>query len=634
MSHRTTSAPRSELAPQFLELRAALAAESPGALELLAALAMHAFARGDLLVATASAGAAILVEHLQWAVHRHAPRMLGILADAGPDAASAGSDGLFAWAGAAVAHDYGVLPSWPAADVGMLMERAQHASNDAALALGCALGEVCERNGADAEFAALYAQIAAFEVQAGASPLWRGYWSIACAWHLHSFGKLAEAAQRLELALTLAAEHGLAGLGSTAALQCARLIECRRDPARALALADRAVARGDPSSTPLWWADRDDVRCRIALNRFDFHAAVGHARRAVGHVRAAAVWPGYQVGYRANEGYALLGTGAIDEALACFNEIKETPMPRYQAARLQCLVDLAALSAADRRGQWTETNQAELAQTLRRLRELEWASVLPMLPEYIARLFSRALGGGLEVDWVRAAIRTRALSAPPGAPEAWPWPVLVRTLGRFEVVTESGPLRQPLRAAQKASSKPLDLLRFLAAHGHDAVPIDVAAATLWAGDGREGRQKAFDITVARLRRLLGHDAAVAVNDRRVRLDHRSVWIDAQAVSDRLAEGEAAGAGSAEAGIALEAALALYRGPFIADTSEGWAVVARERLQTRLAAALLHAMRRPGVDGSQSREWMLRAISADPRVAELIGPATLPESVPAQDRPAR
>lgn len=617
MSPRTTNAPRTELARQFLELRIALAAESPGAPDRMVALAEQALARGDLPMASASAGAVILAEHLQWAVHRHAPRMLGILADAGPDAASDGADGLFAWAGAAVAHDYGVLPSWPPADIGMLMERAQQASNDAALALGCALGEVCERNGADAEFAALYAQIAAFEVQAGASPFWRGHWSIACAWHLHSFGKLEEAAQRLELAQTLAADHGLAGLGSTAALQFARLIECRRDPGRAMALADQAVARGDPSSAPLWWADRDDVRCRIALNGFDFHAAVGHARRAVGHVRAAAVWPGYQVGYRANEGYALLGTGAIDEAIACFREIKETPMPRYQAARVLCLVDLAALSAADRRGRWTDANQTELAQTLRRLRELEWASVLPMLPEYIARLFARALAGNLEVDWVRAAIRTRSLPAPPGAPEAWPWRVIVRTLGCFEVVTESGPLRQPSRAAQKASSKPLDLLRFLAAHGHDAVPVDVAAATLWPGDGREGRQKAFDITVSRLRRLLGHDAAVAVNDRRVRLDRRSVWIDAQAMGDRLAESEAAGAGGAEAGAALEAALALYRGPFIADTSEGWAVVARERLQTRLAAALLHAMRRPGAEAAQGREWILRATSADTRVAELM-----------------
>ena len=406
MPHRTTSASRSELADRFLELRTALAAESPGALDRMAALAEQAAAAKDLPVTAASAGTAVLFEHVQWAGHRHASRMLGLLAAAGPDAASAGPDGLFAWAGAAVAHDYGVLPSWPSPDIDMLMERARHAPNDAALALGCALAEVCERNGEDVEFAALHAQMAAFEVQDRASPFWRGHWSIACAWHLHSFGKVAEASQRLEMAQGLAAGHGLQGLGATAALQRARLIECRRDPVQA--------------------------------------------------------------------------------------------------------------------------------------------------------------------------------------------------------------------AARKASSKPLELLRFLGAQGHAGVPVDVVAAALWAGDGREGRQKAFDITVARLRRLLGNDAAVGVSDRRVRLNEQCVWIDAQALNDRLADGEAAVERSAAANAALESALSLYRGPFLVDSREGWAGVARERLRARLAAALLRALRQPGAGAAQVREWTLRATSADPRVTELIG----------------
>lgn len=605
----------------FLAARTAVALESSGALDRMVALALEARDRNDLHVAAASAGAAVLVEHLQWAAHRHTPTMLTILAAAGPDSASAGADGLFAWAGAAVAHDYGVLPSWPAADVSELMERAEQAPNDAALALGCALGEVCERNGKDAEFAALLAQITAFEVQTDASPFWRGHWSIACAWHLKSFGKVSEAVQRLELAQALAAAHGLQGLGATAALQRARLIECRRDPVKAIRLADQALAQGDPERTPLWWADGADVRCRVALNALDFHAAVGHARRAVGYARAAAVWPGYLVPYRANEAYALLGAGAVEEALVCFNELRETPMPRYQAARLQCLVDLASLSAADRHGRWNDATQAGLAQVLRRLRELEWASVLPMLPEYIALLFARALVGGLEVDWVRAAIRTRALAAPRGAPEAWPWAVKVRTLGAFEVVTESGPLRQASSDARKASSKPLDLLRFLAAHGHHAVPIDVAAEALWPGDGREGRNKALDITTARLRRLLGSDAAVSVNDRRLCLSEQCVWSDVKALSDCLAEGEIAG--SAALAMCVEAALALYRGPCLADSRQQWAVAAGERVRSRFAALLLRAIRLSAGSDSQRREWILRATSADPLLAPLLRPEAGP-----------
>lgn len=619
MPHRTTSAPRSDLSHRFAEVRAAVATESPGALDRVAVLAEQAYARGDLQEAAACAGAAVLVEHVQWARHRHAPRMLVLLAAVGPDAASAGADGLFAWAGAAVARDYGVLPSWPTPDIGVLLERAQDATADANLALGCALAEICERNGDDVEFAALYAQIAAVEAAADASPFWRAHWSIACAWHLHSFGKMVEAAQRLEIAQELATVHGLVGLGATAALQRARLIESRRDPVAAAALADQATRQGDLAQAPLWWADQADVRCRIALNALDFHAAVGHARRAVGHAQAAAVWPGYLVAYRVNEAYALLGTGAIDESLACFKEIGEAPMPRYQSSRLQCLSDLATLAAADRRGMWTDRTQADLAHLLARLRRLEWPSVLPTLPDYIAGLFARALAGGVEVDWVRAAIRTRALPAPRGAPENWPWPVKVRALGAFEVVSASGPLRRSADPARKAAAKPLELLRFLSAHGHDAVAIDSVAAALWPGDQREGRQKAFDITVARLRRLLGNDRTVAIGGRRVRLDEQCVWIDVQAFDHRLGEGEGAAEGSAAAVLALEATLALYRGPFLGDSREAWAVVARDRLRTRLAAAILRAARQPGVGESQRREWVLRATAADPRLAELIGP---------------
>ena len=126
----------------------AVAAESEGALDTLAALALRAQAEGDSAVAAAAAGLAVLVEHLQSSRYAHAPRMLAVLAEAGPVAAE-GGDGLLAWAGAAVAHDYGVLPSWPGADVSMLMERAQRAPADVALAVACAVGEICERNGHD-----------------------------------------------------------------------------------------------------------------------------------------------------------------------------------------------------------------------------------------------------------------------------------------------------------------------------------------------------------------------------------------------------------------------------------------------------------------------------------------------------
>ena len=190
----------------------------------------------------------------------------------------------------------------------------------------------------------------------------------------------------------------------------------------------------------------------------------------------------------------------------------------------------------------------------------------------------------------------------------------MRALGGFEVSTDS----ERVRDGRKASSKPLDLLRLLAAHGHAAVRVDLVSEWLWPGAGREGRQKAFEVTIARLRRLLECDAAVIVYDHRVRLNDELVWSDVQALTDHLARGEAAAPGSGAAHVELAAALLLYRGPCLADTRQTWASAAGLALRGRLAAALMREMRvEPIAAGTQGREWMLRASAADPLLAELV-----------------
>ena len=601
-----------ELADRFAAARAGLAAEAPGALDAMAALATDALAAGRLTLAASAASSVVLVEHVTAALYRHAADMLGILAQVGPPAAE-GPDGLVAWAGAAVAHDYGVLPSWPPADLALLLEGAQRAPADVALMLACALGEICERNGDDAGFATLQAQMAGVEAGVEASPVWRGHWAIVCAWHLASFGKEDEAMALLAKAQALALEHGLREMGAAADLQCARLAVWSGDPAKALAMADRGVSAGDPSRTPLWFADRADVRCRIALKELDFHAAVGHGRRAVGFLHAGRVWPGYQVTYRLNEAYALLGIGAYDEAIDCLAALQERPHPSYLTARLECLSLLARLIAADRVGPWDATHQADLAHAIRLLRELEWPNTLPSLPGHVARLFVRALGTGVEIEWVRAAIRTRNMPAPPQAPESWPWAVRVRAFGGFDVSTDG----RRLHDGRKAASKPLELLRLLAAHGNAAVRVDLIAENLWPGDGREGRQKAFDVTIARLRRLLNCDAAVIVYDHRARLNGETVWTDVQALGDHLARGEAAAAGSADASAAFDAAILLYRGACLADSVQPWARAAALPFRERLAAALLRELRSGEAGTTQRREWILRASAADPLLGAMI-----------------
>jgi two-component SAPR family response regulator len=171
--------------------------------------------------------------------------------------------------------------------------------------------------------------------------------------------------------------------------------------------------------------------------------------------------------------------------------------------------------------------------------------------------------------------------------------------------------------ATSAPSKPLELLRLLAAHGHEAVRVDLIAESLWPGDGREGRQKAFDVTVARLRRLLDSDAAVIVYDHRARLNGEIVWTDVQVLGDHLARGEDAPAGSADAAAAIDAALLLYRGACLADSAQPWARAAALPLRARLAAALLRELRSEDAGTTQRRGWFLRATAADPALGALL-----------------
>ena len=254
------------------------------------------------------------------------------------------AEGLLAWAGALVAHDYGVLPSWPHADVAMLMDRAQQAPADVALALGCALGEVCERNGDDAEFAAAGADGGGRDRAGGSAALARLLG--------HHDGVAPDVVRQARRSSEEA--RGRAGAGGDARPRRARgqrrpatrsSSRWQRDPAAALALADAAVApaqpgRGAASGGP----DQADIRAGSPCAAADFPCR--GRPRAVPPAFCAPLRSGPAVTATASaRPYALIGSGAFGWHWP--RRAQETPMTRYLAARLACLVDLAVLSAAD-----------------------------------------------------------------------------------------------------------------------------------------------------------------------------------------------------------------------------------------------------------------------------------------------
>jgi LuxR family transcriptional regulator, maltose regulon positive regulatory protein len=186
-------------------------------------------------------------------------------------------------------------------------------------------------------------------------------------------------------------------------------------------------------------------------------------------------------------------------------------------------------------------------------------------------------------------VRERRLDAPADAPSNWPWRVVLRTLGPFELVLNG----EPLRSTGKTQRKPLDLLKALAARGDEAysgINATRLADELWPDLSVEDNRASLHTTLHRARKLLGSDEALIHADGRVSFDRRFVWCDTAAFRDcarRIAALPLEVDSSAKASVSCLARelLAMVRGPFLEDDDARWAVIARERLNAAFVAAV-------------------------------------------------
>jgi len=196
------------------------------------------------------------------------------------------------------------------------------------------------------------------------------------------------------------------------------------------------------------------------------------------------------------------------------------------------------------------------------------------LPWMAAELVAHALARGIETEYACRLVRARQLPPPADRPASWPWPVRIQCLGPLEIRLDGIPLAFP----GKAPKRPLALLAGLLSRGGRQVGAQALWDALWPDLEGDAAADAFTMALHRMRKLLGSDAAILLQDGRLSLNPALCWVDAWAFD--------ACVDAADDIPALDAALDLYRGHFLeSDAPQAWSLATRDRHRAQMLRAI-------------------------------------------------
>lgn len=171
------------------------------------------------------------------------------------------------------------------------------------------------------------------------------------------------------------------------------------------------------------------------------------------------------------------------------------------------------------------------------------------------------------------------------------YPLQIYALGRFSVVRRV----EPIRFGRKAQHRPMELLKALVALGGREVATDHLAAALWPEAEADEAYSSFEITLHRLRRLIGIDGALLLSNGLLTLDNRLCWVDVWSFEQAATRAEiilsSPEPDMAELSSLLSVTLSLYHGQFLGrETPQSWSISLRERLRSKFLRHLLDVAR--------------------------------------------
>lgn len=199
-------------------------------------------------------------------------------------------------------------------------------------------------------------------------------------------------------------------------------------------------------------------------------------------------------------------------------------------------------------------------------------------------------------------------------------PLHIYTFARFNLVLYG----TAVEFTGKVQQKPLALLKVLIALGGRNIRASRIIGLLWPDADCADSHQSFKTTLHRLRRLIGIEQAIPLQDGCLSLDQRYCWVDIWAFErlvgrlDALRSVSFADTGPEEVTHITDMALSLYSGHFLtADSGQPWALSTLERLHSKFVRIILnagYAWEKAGV-WHRAAEYYQRGLEIDDQVEE-------------------
>jgi LuxR family maltose regulon positive regulatory protein len=428
--------------------------------------------------------------------------------------------------------------------------------------------------------AAVVAKATPFLQSAELSPLRNAGWLVFFSYHSLLSGAYREGFEALDRARAIADEYGLRWFRFFDTCFRALLHLMRGEASDAALLLEQLAVMVDPGR-PADSALYQLARTMLCQTRGDSLLAAHHGQLCVDAVRDTGS-AFFNVLFLVVAAAALVEAGEHEKALRVIQEARTqgrgTVFDRYEALFL-----MAEAYSAWARKDLPDSHHL-LRQALTLGREANSAYLFRWMVLGFPRMLAEALTAGIESAFARSIIEKFGIAAGSSEVEDWPWPIKVYALGRFAIEINGA----PLHFGRKVPRKPLQMLKYLVAQGGVEVDVSTLNDALWPEAEGGAAKESFEVTLRRLRKILGRDEAITLSGGRLSLNARTCWVDTWAfehlqhrTGNLLGSAAAGSFPAAELEALTDRTFRLYPGHLLPGSEEQpWVLGCRQRLASK------------------------------------------------------